>query len=191
MQIPSENSTWFVIRAKAGWEHLAAEELARDGLQAYVPRRRVKNFIRRARLVINHHEPLMRGYLFVGSPAGREIDWGRFHDGDDAWRFRHVGRPLRSATGPLRIPASIVIKISMDETAGKFDETGATKAKNHEKLAERFAPGTEVRVVDGVFAGFMAMCESVTAQDRIKALVSIFGRLAPCEFSPEQLDEVA
>jgi transcription antitermination factor NusG len=188
MKLPSQDASWFVIRAKAGWEHLAAEELTAAGFEAYVPRRRKKNFIRRQRLVINHHEPLMPGYLFLGAGKGQAIDWGRLHD-DIA--FRHVGRPLRGAVGPLRIPAGLVIAISVDEMDGKFDETGATKKANHEKLAGQFAEGTQVRVTEGVFAGFLAMCESVTAQDRVKALVSIFGRLAPVEFMPEQLDKVA
>lgn len=185
MQLPSSDSIWYVIRAKAGWEHLAARELREGGFETYLPQRRVKNFIRRQRLIINHYQPLMPGYLFLGVQQGRTVDWGRFRD-DVA--FRHVGRPLRGSMGPLRVPALMVIAISLEETAGVFDETGATKKANHDKLAERFARGTLAFVTEGAFAGLTVMSECVTANDRIKALIGLFGRMTTVEFDPDILE---
>lgn len=183
MQLPSSDLSWFVMRAKAGWETLAQLELQAAGYHAYVPRRRVKNFIRRQRLVVNHSEPLMPGYFFLGE--NKPIDWGRLHDHS----FRHVGRPLRNATGfPLRIPASEVIEISVNETEGLYDETGATKKANHDKLAERFAQGTPIRVGEGPFVGLQGFSDGITANDRIKALIGLFGRMTTVEFGEEQLE---
>ena len=188
MQIPSAEKDWFVCRTKPGCEQLAADELRAGSYETYLPRKRVKSFIRRGRLMRDQTKPLLPGYLFLASPQGRAVDWAHIlHD----TAFRHVGRPLRGLLGPLRVPGSIVCQIHVDEVAGKFDETGATKKANHEKLSERFAEGNTFRIIEGPFASFMAASESVTANDRVIALVSIFGRLARAEFDPTQLEEVA
>jgi transcription antitermination factor NusG len=188
MQIPSIDRDWFVVRTKPGCEALAADELRIGGHETYLPRRRIKNFIRRQRLLTDQTRPLLPGYLFLATPEGRTVDWAHIlHD----VAFRHVGKPLRGLLGPLRVPGAIVCQIHVDEVAGKFDETGATRKANHSKLEERFAEGNEFRIIEGPFASFMAVSEGVTASDRVIALVSIFGRLARAEFSAEQLEEVA
>ena len=185
MKLPSADADWYVLRSRGGCELLAAQELHDGGFDAYVPQRRIKNFVRRQRLLINQHRPLMPGYLFLATEMGRPVDWGAIRDNK---RMRHVGRPLRNAGGfALRVPGKLIVKINEDEIAGKFDETGATKRQNHAKLEERFAPGREFRIEEGPFIGFRALVEGVTASDRVKALVEIFGRMSTVEFDPEQL----
>jgi transcription antitermination factor NusG len=125
----------------------------------------------------------MPGYLFLAE--SRLIEWGLLRD---ERRFPHVGRPLCSTVGPLHIPARIVVKIHQDEVDGKFDETGATKKSNRAKLEEQFAAGLQVRVGEGPFMGFLAICDGITAQGRIKALVNIFGRLTSVDFEAGQLE---
>jgi transcription antitermination factor NusG len=185
MKIPTLEQTWFVIRARAGCETLAADELRNAGHDHYLPMRRVKSFIRRQRLIRNTQRPLMPGYLFLGAGKGVQIDWGRLRN---ERLYPHVGRPLRGTDGPLRIPAKIVVDIHCNEVDGLYDETGATKKQNHAKLKERFAEGNEFRVVEGPFSSFMCISESVTPQERIVALVNIFGRLVRVEFEQGQLE---
>jgi transcription antitermination factor NusG len=180
MKLPSAEKDWFVARCRVGTERLAADELEDGGFEIYLPQRRVRNFVRRQRLMTNQHQPAMPGYLFVATEKGCQIDWGHLRDNSS---FRHVGRPLRGLYGPLRIPAAVIIAISVDEMNGKLDEVGA-----QDKLAERFAKGTEVRAVSGSFANLMAIVESVTGQGRIKALTSLFGRMTTVEFEPEALE---
>ncbi len=188
MQIPSVDREWFVVRTKPGCESLAADELRIGQYETYLPRRRIKNFIRRQRLMTDQTAPLLPGYIFLASPAGRTVDWAHIlHD----IAFRHVGRPLRSLLGPLRIPGAIVCQIHADEIAGKFDETGATKKANHSKLELRFHAGLKFRVNEGPFIGFNVLSEGVTPQERVKALVEIFGHMSKVEFDPVQLEEVA
>lgn len=189
MKLPSPDKDWFVIRAKPRSEAIAADELNDGGFETYLPVRRVRGFLqRRRRLIVEFHKPLMPGYLFLATERHCTVPWGWIRDNR---LMRHVGRPLHGSDGPLRIPAKLVIQISVDEMNGEFDETGYTKRENHYKLAERFAEGSEFRISDGPFMGFMALAECVTPQDRIRALVNIFGRMTTVEFDPHQLEAVA
>ncbi len=125
----------------------------------------------------------MSGYVFV---AGEFIDWGVLAQGRG---YEHVGKPLKDGgDGPKRIPGSVVLQISLDEMAGAFDETGATKKAHHAKLVEQFPQGKRVRVREGSLSGFPGFVEAVTPKDRIRALVDVFGRMVPVEFDVDQLD---
>lgn len=183
MKLPTLEFPWYVIRAKAGSEHLAADELRVGGYQAYLPCRRRRRFKRRQRIFDEYHEALMPGYLFLAE--SRQIDWGLLRN---ELTYPHVGRPLRGHDGPLRIPARLVVQINIDEIAGLFDETGATKKANHAKLVQRFPRGSKHRVEEGAFIGFDALVECVTPKERIKALVEIFGRMVAVEFEVDQLE---
>lgn len=181
MKLIDPTLPWYVITCRTGCEERAWLELRTGGFDAYFPRRRRKVFNRRVRIHRTVEDAALPGYVFL---AGSGIDWGRLHDDR---HFEHVGRPLRGADGPLRVPGAVVLQISIDEMAGKFDETGATKKANRAKLAERFPKGKKLRIGEGVFVGFEAVVEAVTAKDRIKALVNIFGRAVPAEFGEEEL----
>ncbi len=184
MKLPSLDREWYVIRARPGWETLAADELRDGGYETYVPMRRIRNFIRRHRVFSNQHRPALAGYLFLASPAGSTVDWGRFLDNP---RYRHVGRPLVNAAGIAhRIPARLVVEISVNETNGQFDEQGA-----HDKLAERFVKGRAFTVKDGPLATSNVLIDGVTSSDLVRVLVNIFGRDTIVTVDPSQLDEVA
>lgn len=189
MRLPSADADWYAVTVRHGnelipSEALAAEELKAAGFETYLPWCR-KKFVRRLRILRNEHTPAVPGYVFLATGTGRTVDWGSFRDN---WLMRHVGSPLRGASGsPLRIPSQIIIAISVDEMNGVFDETGATKKANHAKLAERFAKGSEFRIEEGPFIGCRGWVESVTAHDRIRAMIEMFGGLAMAEFMPEQL----
>lgn len=181
MKLVDPQLPWYVVTCRTGMEERCWMELRTGGLDAYFPRRRRKVFNRRMRILRTVEDAALPGYVFL---AG-SIDWGRLHDDR---HFEHVGRPLRGSDGPLCIPGRIVEQISIDEMAGKFDLTGATKKANRTKLAERFPSGTPVRIEDGPLMGLFAIVAEVTAKERIKALVSLFGRLTEVEFEPGQLD---
>jgi len=184
MQIPQLDREWFVVRTKPGCEQLAADELRCGGHETYLPMRRIRNFYRRGRVYTNQHKPAWEGYLFLASPAGRTVDWGRFRDDI---RFRHVGSPLKDARGfPHHVPGSLVVAISVAEMNGRYDEVGA-----HDKLAERFVEGGEFVVTDGPFAGFRALVDGVTSSELVRVLVNLFGRHTSLTLDPSQLDEVA
>lgn len=182
MQIPSVDREWFVVRSKAGWEHLAAAELRQGGFETYLPMRRIRNFMRRQRLYTEQHKPAFVGHLFLADSP--RIDWGLFRDNP---RFRHVGWPIRDRQGfAHRLPGRLVANISVNETNGVYDETGA-----HDKLAERFVKGRAFMPKSGPFVTFPALVDGVTSSGLIRTLITIFGRDTVVTFDPGQLEEVA
>lgn len=182
MKLIDASLPWYVVTCRTGAEDRCWLELRTGGLDAYFPRRRRKVFNRRMRILRTVEDAALPGYVFLG---GTFIDWGVLRDGHS---YEHVGRPLRNADGPLCIPGRIVEQISIDEMSGKFDLTGATKKANRAKLAERFPQGMKVRIGEGPFIGFEAIVDAVTAKERVRALVELFGRFSEVEFTPDQLD---
>ena len=187
MKLPSESADWYVIRARPGSEHLAVRELREGGYEVYLPMRRVRDRasrLRKMRVARDVHQPVLAGYLFLASPRGSTVDWGRFRDDP---QFRHVGRPLVNAAGIAhRIPAKRVIEISVNETNGVYDEMGA-----HGKLAERFIKGKMFAVTEGSLASARGLVDGVTSGGLIRLLVNIFGGDTVVTVDPSQLDEVA
>lgn len=181
MKLVDPNLTWYVATCRTGMEEKAWLELRAGGIEAYFPRSLRQKFVSgRMRVRRTIESAAIPGYIFL---AG-DIDWGKLH-ADRA--YEHVGRPL-GVDGPLRVPGSVVLQISVDEMAGAFDLTGATKKANHAKLKERFPQGRRVRVTEGHLAGFDAYVEAVTPKDRVRALVGILGQHVPIEFDADQLD---
>lgn len=207
MKLIDPDLSWYVVRCRTGVEERCWLELRAGGFDCYFPRARKQKFVGRVcRLRRTVESAALPGHVFVAGP----VDWAKLYSDIDnrpreavehqgrvyivprgietRHRFEHVGKPLGDANGPLRIPGKLVEQISIDEMAGKFDETGATKKANRVKLKERFPAGLPVRVGDGPFMGLFAQVAEVTAKERIRALVSLFGRMTEVEFDPDQLD---
>jgi transcription antitermination factor NusG len=180
MKLIDPTLTWYVATCRTGSEERAWLELRAGGIEAYFPRSLRKVFNRRCRVHRTIESAAIPGYLFL---AG-DIDWGKLHADRN---FEHVGRPL-GIDGPLPVPGSVVQQISVDEMAGAFDTTGATKKANHAKLKERFPSGMRVKAREGLLSGFEVVVEAVTAKDRIRALANVLGRMVAVEFEPEALD---
>lgn len=189
---------WFVVRlrsaynlsTKGGLTDQVFEDLRADGYDVYLPRRRYDRHNRRLRVMAEWSEPLMPGYLFVAHPrAGRPVD-----DWSEVKAIHGVLGPLGTDHGPLQIPAPVIERIMQAEFASAYDETKAAKNVRGEtarrRLEERFKAGTSVQVKDGPFASLIATVESLSQQERVTALVEIFGRLVPVDFEPRQLEEV-
>jgi transcription antitermination factor NusG len=180
MKLIDPTLTWYVATCRTGSEERAWLQLKAGGIECYFPRSIRRVFNRRVRTHRTIESAAIPGYLFL---AG-DIDWGKLHADRN---FEHVGRPL-GIDGPLHVPGSVVLQISVDEMAGAYDLTGATKKANSAKLKALFPQGRRLRVREGHLSGFDAVVEAVTAKDRIRALVSILGQYVPIEFEPEALD---
>jgi hypothetical protein len=207
MKLINPDLTWYVATCRTGSEERAWLELRAGGIEAYFPRSLRKVFNRRVRVHRTVEEAAIKGHVFLAGP----VDWGRLYNEVDNRqrepievlgkvymipkdfaprpRFEHVGKPLGGPDGrPLPVPGSVVLQISVDEMAGAYDATGATKKANHEKLKRLFPQGRRLRVRGGHLSGFEAVADAVTAGDRIRALVSILGRMVPIEFDVDELD---
>lgn len=188
MSLAVHDRRWFVLRVRSGIEDEVFLKLLESGYEAYLPRSRTDKFNRRVRVIAEKTNPLMPGYLFVVHP--------RKDQPADNWMeiesMRGFIDKLRGENGPLLIPCAVVEALMSCEFESAYDDTRAAKQMrgetNHQALAKTYRPGRRFTVKDGPFASFLAVVETLTREDRVKALIDIFGRLVPVEFEPEQLE---
>lgn len=191
MTVSVQDRRWFALRVRGGTADQVFAELKVAGYDAYLPRRRYDRHQRRLRVMAEWSEPLMPSYLFVVHPRpGQPID-----DWTEVRAVKGVIGPLGSANGPLQIPTPAIEMIMTEEFSSVYDETKAAKKirgdSERQRLERQFTPGSRHLVKDGPFASFLAEAESLTHDDRVRALVEIFGRLVPVEFEPEHLTEAS
>jgi transcription antitermination factor NusG len=190
MTLTVPEKRWFAVRVKAGSGDAVFADLREAGYDVYQPRRRYDRFNRRKNVTVEWSEPLLPGYLFVVHPRpDAPVD-----DWTEVRAVKGVVGPLGSENGPLRIPPAVIEAIITAEFESAYDETAAGKrARGETKSAElerRFVAGRKFLINEGPFASFLAEAESITHDERVKALVEIFGRLTPVEFDPKQLDDL-
>jgi transcription antitermination factor NusG len=189
MAVTVQDCRWFVVRVKGGMADGIFAELREAGYDVYLPRRRYDKTNRRLRIIAERSEPLMPNYVFVVHPRPDQTadDWTEVRG------INGVVGPLKGAIGPLLIPASVIEVMMTAEFEGIYDDTKSAKRARGEtgrnRLEQRFEIGRQFRVTEGPFASFFAEVETLTHDDRVKALVNIFGRMTPVEFEPDHLED--
>lgn len=184
-----EERRWFVLRVRAGQEDAIFADLTDKGYDVYLPRRRYDQQNRRMRVWVERNVPALPGYLFLVHPrkGGTVDDWSEVSG------INGVVGPLNGHDGPLRIPSAVIETVLADEFGSVYDETAAGRRARGEseraRLERQFPAGGKFPVTEGPFAGFMAQVDELTHDDRIKALVDIFGRMTPITFDPQHLGE--
>lgn len=189
MNQPSADKVWYVVRTTIRGEHKACANLEKAGFECYSPMERFDRVNKRSRTIRTITRPLMARYVFVGLPRdGQHFGFVRSCDGVD----RFLGD---KDNHPIPVPYSIVRSLFDAQVNLDFDDTREARIHRKEEartrretIAMRFGIGTEWTVTDGPFASFQAQVENVTSSGMVKALVSIFGRMTPVEFEPDQLD---
>ncbi|KQZ31594.1 hypothetical protein ASD50_15115 [Mesorhizobium sp. Root552] len=187
LAVSLQDRRWFVVRVKGGMADSIFSELREAGYDVYLPRHRYDKQNRRLRVLTERSAPLMPNYIFLVHPRpGEPVDnWSEVRGIDGV-----VG-PLSGAVGPLLIPAPVIEVMMTAEFEGLYDDTKTAKQVRGEtersKLERRFETGSQFRVTEGPFVSFLAEVDKLTHDDRVRALVSIFGRMVPVEFEPEQL----
>jgi transcription antitermination factor NusG len=177
--VAAEGLTWVVVRTAHASERRVNDDLEALGLEPYCPmlqRYVFRNLgLRRRRVRELLQQPVFTRYLFVGLPLGRRVSR------DSADRIEAV---LHDSRGPLRIPARAITAINRAELAGAWDAD-----KRPELHPRQFTAGETARCIDGPFADFVVSVQEMLPEDRIKALVDIFGRGTPVEFDACQLEK--
>lgn len=200
MNMTVDDRRWFILRVRAGMEDSIFEELAGKGYDTYLPRRRYDNQNRRMRVWVERNVPLLPGYVFIvhprkdGSEQLARDDWREVVQSKDGKTgINGVLGPLKGHDGPLRVPARVIEIIMQEEFNSVYDTTAAGKRArgetNRSKMESRFAKGRIFRVEDGPFETFLAEIDHLSHDDRVVALVDIFGRMTPVEFEADQLKE--
>lgn len=166
---------WFAVRTAHGCELMVRDELNGNGHRAYCPLGRRRVWYKKTGRKVTVQRPVFTRYAFVGCSMARPLG-KRSADKIEAI--------LSDAKGPLRIPAAVIKRINDLELAGEWDEDKAWSEKT------LFRPGEEVRIAAGPFAGFQAVFEARTAEERIKLLIDIFGRPTPVAIDPCQVERL-
>jgi transcriptional antiterminator NusG len=109
----------------------------------------------------------------------------RMHLDDETWHIVTSTQKVTGFLGGKNKPAPI----SDREAQSIVDKMQQGKNKPQPKYF--FEPGDEVRVVDGPFSNFNGTVEDVSPdKEKIKVLVSIFGRATPVELNFIQVSKI-
>jgi len=171
---------WFVVQVYSGYEQKVrlslVERIKQAGLEhefgeILIPTETVQDPQRGKRVASRTFYP---GYIFVQMAMN-----------DDAW---HVVRDTPKVTGfvggrtPQPVPAPEIQSVVQQV------EEGAAKPRPR----VMFEQGDHVRVNDGAFANFTGTIEEVKPEkQKVRVLVSIFGRATPVELDFTQVEKTA
>jgi transcriptional antiterminator NusG len=172
---------WYVVQAYSGYEKkvklLLEERIDLNGLEKkfgeiLVPTEEVVEM--RAGQRRKSERKFFPGYVLVEM----ELD-------DDTWHLvRETPRVLGFIGGTKERPAPISQK-EADEILNRLDES-----IDQPKPKTMFEPGEMVRVIDGPFADFNGVVETVNYEkSRLQVSVSIFGRSTPVELEFGQVEK--
>ncbi len=144
---------WYLIYSKPQQERLALENLERQGYPSYLPL--MRNRRRRKGRYVAVIEPMFPRYLFV-----------HLSDETDNWG------PIRSTIGvaslvrfgmrAARVPDNLI------EMMHERDDEGVQAL-----AAPDLNPGDQVRIVEGVMAGYEAIFQARTGKERVVLLLQL------------------
>ncbi len=177
----SQQMRWYVVQAYSGYETkvLASlqERIKQAGLsdsfgQILIPKENVQEARGGAKKVTSR--TFYPGYIFVQMKLS-----------DKTWYLVKDTPRVSGFVGgryPAPVPGSEIHAIAQQVAEGQ--------AKPKPRVV--FEPGDHVRVVDGAFANFTGSIEEVKAdKQKVKVLLSIFGRATPVELDYVQVEKTA
>lgn len=181
---------WYVIETKSKAEPLARDEIAKLGLDAYLPQYQIERWNRRHRVTKVTTLCHFPRYMFV------EMDVVR--DTSRVLACRGVADVLPGIPlAPQPVPAKDVLELRAAQAAHLFDDTDHARrlrgetVKNTLAATKKRLKGKKVRVSDGPFASFPGEVEAVHSLERLRVIIDIFGRPTPVELEMGQIVELA
>lgn len=185
-------SNWYAIRAAVRSERTAERELRLAGFDTYLPEQKIERFNRRKRIKVVSTVCLFPGYLFaqIGPDQFRAA---RACKGvsDMLPGFPHDPVPLSKRS------VADVLELRAAQLAGKLDDTddarrrrGETVKNTLSAMRKRLRDKT-IRVTEGPFMGHVGIVEAVGSLERLKVVLSLFGRPTPVELEMDQVEEMA
>jgi len=148
---------WYLIYTKQRQESVALNNLVRQGYEVYFPV--VRQTSKRHRQSIAAVLPLFPRYLFIRLDAVTD-NWG----------------PIRSTLGVISIvrfgqQAARVPDDLIDLLRESEDGQGMQVLP-----VKEFSPGSRVRIVEGVLAGYEGVFLAKSGRDRVAVLLDILGK---------------
>jgi len=163
-----ELAPWYVAHTKPRQEHIAQENLFRQGYSVYLPLMKVFKNVRNRQVV--RFEPLFPRYIFF-QPADAQQSIA----------------PVRSTLGISaivrfgQVPA--ILSPETLKTIQAFESS--RNAADFEEIST-FKPGKIVVVTDGPFAGVEGLV-SMASEQRVVVLMQLLGKQQRLKFGPHQL----
>ncbi|WP_026414279.1 transcription termination/antitermination protein NusG [Actinomadura oligospora] len=189
MQLRLQPGDWYVVHSYAGYENRVKTNIETRTqtlnmedyiFQIEVPQHEVTEIKSGKRQKVN--EKVLPGYILV-----------RMELTDESWAAVRNTPGVTGFVGLSNKPSPL----SLDEVAKLLapepEETPETKAKETAKIASTvdFSVGESVTVMDGPFATLPATVNEINIeQQKLKVLVSIFGRETPVELSFNQVSKI-
>ncbi len=155
----SSQLNWFVAQTQPHAEAKAADNLARQGFETYLPRY-IKT-VRHARRVSTVKAALFPNYLFI-----------RFDVNATPWRAINSTVGVTRLVGHDAVPAPLPSHI-VDELRQRESSDGLIGIL---RPAARFRSGDAVRVRDGALDSCCGIFEARTDRDRVVILMDLLGR---------------
>lgn len=163
------SARWYVVQTQPHAEARANAHLRRQGFNTFLP-----TFLKRrrhARKTDTVTRPLFPRYMFV-----------RVDPNTQGWRaiastigvMTLVGGEL----GPTPVREGIVEALLAEQGSDGHFRAFA---------ARRFAPGTTIKVVDGLFASALGLFDGMTDNDRVTVLLELLGRRVRVVLEPESV----
>jgi transcription antitermination factor NusG len=147
-------SFWSVVQTTTGHEMVVADRIERVGYETFIPK---------AKFNINEREritPIFQGYMFT------LIESGWYHV---KWT-QGVLRIIMSGDQPAAVPDEELRRL-LDMT----DDDGLVRLPKAPEPAP-LVVGATVRIATGMFKGFSAIYDGMTARDRERVLLDMLGR---------------
>lgn len=159
MSTDHQNSeSWVVASTQPRKEHVALENLQRQGFRAYCPR--IRRRISHARRLQDVLRPLFPGYVFI-----------RLNPETEQWRpidsTLGIRNLVRFGDRPGTIPSGFVAGLKLTEKSGAV---AVPRARDAYELGEK------VRMREGPFEGLIATVLAVTESERITVLMDMLCR---------------
>lgn len=149
---------WYVVQTQVNGEAKAAENLRRQGYEAYLPRYLKRR--RHARKTDFTAKPLFPRYMFVAIDMATQ-----------RWRSVQstvgVSRLVTNGDSPAVVPEGVVRALKAREDTKGFVNMDAGPA---------FAPGDKVRVLAGAFMDNAGLFNGMADHDRVSILLDMLGR---------------
>jgi len=144
---------WYLIYSKPQQERLALDNLERQGYLSYLPL--IRNRRRRKSRFVAIIEPMFPRYLFVHL-SDETDNWGPIRS------TIGVANMVRFGMQAARVPDSLI------EIMQERDNEGVQTL-----AAPELKPGDQVRIVEGVMAGYEAIFQARTGKERVLLLLQL------------------
>lgn len=160
--------TWYLLQLKPGRWKLAASNLARQGVETFLPLRRTER--RRLGRVQRLSEPAFPGYMFA-----------RFDPEQQRWRSLNSTYGVSKVVmlevdRPAPVPRGLVEELRL-----RCDEAGYLKA------VDDLRPGDRARIASGPFADLMCNIDKLSGGDMVRVLLALMGQTVAVTLPREAL----